>query len=219
MQTNTSSTNKDVIFFMKDTFGKKYRHLPNSDFMTMVNTVRSPQHFACGMLPQQQSSLSAWLPWEQSYSKASHSIWHDSVVYKSLLNTNSYASRGMDYTAETDTVSFQCNITFSRWLDDMSIFIPSAATPVCYGGNFAVSVSAFTAVPKTMFAKILQSVSRGSNIMEGCFLERSYALLFMKQATSDEAATIKRVSTNMCPDRRCDDTQRGMYIGCNSNRM
>ena len=218
MQTNTSSTNKDVIFFMKDTFGKKYGQQDNSDFMTMLNTARSTQHFACGQHPQQQSSLSAWLPWQQPFSKASQSIWHDSVAYRNLLNTISYVSMGMNYTADTDTVPFQCNITFSRWLDDMSISIPSAATPVCYGGNFAVSVSAFTAVPKTMFAKILQSVSRGSNIMEGGFLERSYALLFMKQATSDEAATIKRVSTNTCPDRRCDTTQRGMYFGCNSQR-
>jgi hypothetical protein len=42
-------------------------------------------------------------------------------------------------------------------------------TPVCYGGNFAVASSSMVRVSEDVFGRILHSLSRGGNIIEGGF--------------------------------------------------
>lgn len=64
----------------------------------------------------------------------------------------------------------------SEWLDAMKISLPSRRlTPVCYGGSFAVKTSQIVSLPGQTWSAITKSLSRGNNIEEGHFAERSWA--------------------------------------------
>jgi len=61
------------------------------------------------------------------------------------------------------------------WLESLDIQLPSPFTPVCYGGIFAAKVSKIRSIPKEKFEAIAKSLSRGDNIEEGHFAERTWA--------------------------------------------
>lgn len=54
--------------------------------------------------------------------------------------------------------------------------------PVCYGGIFATRVSQVRKYSTTLWFSLAASVSRGDNIEESHFLERTWAYLFMETA-------------------------------------
>lgn len=49
--------------------------------------------------------------------------------------------------------------------------------PVCYGGGFATTRAAIQRVPQSAWARIVLSLSRGDNIEESHYMERSWAAL------------------------------------------
>ena len=63
----------------------------------------------------------------------------------------------------------------AAWLRDMGISLPKPLTPVCYGGIFAVKRSQIAQVPRQIWRNMERSLSRGDNIEEGHFAERTWA--------------------------------------------
>ncbi len=103
------------------------------------------------------------------------SMWHltedlERFAFKEYRrNSAKYAK----YSIVDDDVSFNPGISFSQWLADINISLPRV-TPVCYGGNFAVKVAHILKV-KNATKNLVQSLSRGNNIVEGHYCERSWA--------------------------------------------
>eukprot|EP00588_Corethron_pennatum_P012419 CAMPEP_0194274934 /NCGR_PEP_ID=MMETSP0169-20130528/7896_1 /TAXON_ID=218684 /ORGANISM="Corethron pennatum, Strain L29A3" /LENGTH=412 /DNA_ID=CAMNT_0039018269 /DNA_START=236 /DNA_END=1474 /DNA_ORIENTATION=- len=57
---------------------------------------------------------------------------------------------------------------------------PSSMVPVCYGGNFAASVSNIRSVDQRTWERLERSLARGNNIEESHFAERSWASLLAR---------------------------------------
>ena len=204
---------KDVTFFMKDTWGKEYPQLVASTFQMMMNTVLSPQGFSCGMLPEKKKRA-LWLE-DHDYS-----LWHDTTEFLMLQPSREYQSLKMNYTSLTDDISYWTNKTFPTWLSNMGVYVRNdVLTPVCYGGNFAVASSSMVRVSEDVFGRMLQSLSRGGNIVEGAFAERVWALLFTRPLSKEESKKLVRLSKSTCDPRRCSDTTRGQFYGCDANRI
>ena len=65
---------------------------------------------------------------------------------------------------------------FKAWKDDIGFRIPhSEAIPVCYGGMFAVQKKQIIKQPEHVWQKIVNSLGRGNNIVEGHYAERMWA--------------------------------------------
>ncbi len=72
------------------------------------------------------------------------------------------------------------------WLHDMGILQPRPLVPVCYGGIFAVTKSQISQVPQEIWRNLERSLSRGDNIEEGHFAERTWAGLLYPQVSMEE---------------------------------
>merc|ERR1711953_1494500 len=81
---------------------------------------------------------------------------------------------------------------YGRWLEAMHVLGPHAPPtllnrgwqdfwPVCYGGGFAATREAVLGVPLDMWSRLMASLSRGDNIEEGHFMERSWAGLLTQR--------------------------------------
>lgn len=213
MKKNESLIPKDVTFFMKDTWLKPYGGVIPSSFRTMMETALSAQGFSCGMLPEKKKTNAFWLE------KKDASVWHDPKEFQLLDSDRTYISNGMNYTSVEDEVPFWTNQTFKSWLSNMGVSInEESLVPVCYNGNFAVSSTSVRRTSEDLFQKLSRSLSRGSNILEGGYAERVWALLFKKPLTKEESGKISRAAVRTCDPRRCSAT-RGQLEGCDANRL
>ncbi len=82
------------------------------------------------------------------------------------------------------------------WREAIGIKMPNAkAVPVCYGGVFAAKRKNILNQSKDVWDRMLESLSRGDNIIEGHFAERLWAVILSNQ---DEEYT-KKVTDNVMP--------------------
>mmetsp|Transcript_35468 Transcript_35468/g.85967 ORF Transcript_35468/g.85967 Transcript_35468/m.85967 type:complete len:333 (-) Transcript_35468:1739-2737(-) len=82
-----------------------------------------------------------------------------------------------------------------HWLESLDISLPSPLTPVCYGGIFAVREAKIRSLPKAKWEAIATSLSRGDNIEEGHFAERTWAGLLSAPVSEEEERSIMRRSS------------------------
>ena len=134
--------------------------------------------FGCGLQPDGES--------DESFHSTKMSIWHDTQKLKtfSLKDYDTWHSR-------KDTVKFSTGVTFSDWLGHVGVQLPTPVVPVCYGGNFAVKVSNILSVTKTI-DMIRNSLTRGDNIIEGHYAERTWAGLLMARIPAHTNDLIQR---------------------------
>ena len=79
------------------------------------------------------------------------------------------------------------------WLHDLGIKLPQPLVPVCYGGNFAVKIANAQQVPHQIWSNMELSLSRGDNIEEGHFAERTWAgVLYRNLSVSEKDLLFSR---------------------------
>ena len=98
-------------------------------------------------------------------------MWHLAEVLEKFT-FKEYRRNSAKY-LKADNVRFNPGISFNQWLAGVNVSLPRV-TPVCYGGNFAVKVTHILKV-KNATKNLVQSLSRGNNIVEGHYCERSWA--------------------------------------------
>ena len=85
------------------------------------------------------------------------------------------------------------------WHEAMGIRLPSLVTPVCYGGMYMVKRSKIDQVSRDILVRILNSVSRGNNIEEGHFAERTWAGLFSNEVDEERAIRLLEMAAMVFP--------------------
>lgn len=155
---NRGTTDYDdniVMVFLKDNIAvhrKKSRPSTRS-LHDMIHSARL-RGFACFQRPNRGFSL-----------------YHNTTVLRSF-----HLKRYRKKDASFNNGQFKSPYAnMSQWLDAINIALPSPIVPVCYGGSFAVRVSQILATPKETWVAIDRSLSRGDNIEEGHYVERSWA--------------------------------------------
>ena len=153
-----------VIMFLKDDMSQKniHQHGRWSDFETMLRISSSKNGFGCGVVPG------------EIHRGLSSSAYH----LRDELFKFSIASYGRKkYTEHHDGVPFQSS--FGTFVLDIlhDVTKPSYIVPVCYGGKFASTVENIKKVNRSVWDAADKALTRGDNIAEGHYMERSWALL------------------------------------------
>ena len=179
-----------ITIFLKDTVVVHQAGAPISPKAMLKLIHRSG--FACGQKPYN------W-----------YSIWHDPRWLLNFSKSSYVTHSGSKLGYHDDALHFKSNMSNLReWLIKVAAS-PGGVTqensfvktkiqrpiPVCYGGVFAVAQSQIQRVPREIWKGIETALSRGDNIEEGHFMERSWALLLAPRIHARDARKLQCSST------------------------
>lgn len=160
---------KAVVVFLKDDISAGNLHQDGTwnSFSDMIQIASSERGFACGIKPSYVDS---------GPNRYFVSAYHEYETLKDF-SMSSYSRNIKGYA--DDTVHF---LSGFKNIDEWFRSMPGSPEPqeivqVCYGGVFASSVTNIRSQEPDLWAAITRSLSRGNNIQEGHFAERSWARL------------------------------------------
>ncbi len=206
----------DIVFFVKDTLPNVHQRRSSIvHFTEILAEAQSQFGFSCALKPDRKPlKISSFEFWKERFvcflssgkmmfffqNGVKHmlhcnppldrniSIWHVSSILESF-SMNEYTLNDAKY-IKVDNVSFHSGDSFNHWLAMMDISLPTVCQ-VCYGGNFAVKVSHILKTRHNS-ERLLESLSRGDNIIEGHYAERTWAGLL--SSPLPEGAQMKLLS-------------------------
>ena len=165
-----------IVVFLNDDFNEENRHQDGqrlNDFKSMVQTASSSNGFACGLVP------------------LSFSVYHN----KDALFSFSRNGHGRGGISEGNA-TFASN--YSN-VGDFYNFLVAEPLPnivqVCHGGVFATSVEHIYRRDTSVFSKLEKVLSRGDNIAEEYYAERSWALLLARPLLPFQVKALLEYST------------------------
>lgn len=177
-----------VVMFLKD---NAYQ---TRDYHTAEEMVEIAHHegFACALKPF------CALPCADVYQAT---VFHDTSVQQEFyLQQHNRVERD-------DSSGFKSDYQDLRdWRERaIGLMLPDdVPTPVCYGGAFAVRADRFlSSRPLELWQRLEQSLSRGNNIEEGHFAERSWAAMLLPPLSRHmirpfHDLVVQRVSRQLC---------------------
>jgi len=177
-----------VIFFLKDdmddssiNIGGAWRSFEDMLKLSYLNS------FACGMKQVPSQILGKRLllsPFHETQMLLSYSM-------------QGYATKNQKYDdVSSEVVPFQSkHKNLGEWIDSFGSFIPDNLVPVCYGGIFAATKAQINQHPSSVWRKMMESLSRGDNIEEGHFAERSWGGLLSPRLPEYQVAALRNFST------------------------
>lgn len=163
-------TGKEIIVFLKDNINV-HAHAVMRSFENLLNYT-SIDGFGCALEPRRGKSF-----------------FHLTEILSTFKMEEYVGVTGGRNSPINDVhdVTFKSKYqNMGAWLRDMEISLPIPLTPVCYGGNFAAQMSQILKVPHRIWTSLEHSLSRGDNIEEGHFAERTWAGLLYRSVTVDE---------------------------------
>lgn len=188
------SDSTDVIVFLKDTDRVAANIHQPGKFRTLEEMLRitSQTGFSCGMEPTKPG-------WHTKNKKpAVISAYHDtSILQKFVLKRYGRWKSGLNNTEKAK--GFKSDFKdLGEYHDVLQINMPQNLTQVCYGGSFSVSMKAIQRQPAEVWAKLEMSLSRGNNIEESHFVERTWAALLATPLTNvTHIASLRKFSTSI----------------------
>jgi len=153
-----------VVFFLKDDISANNMHQSGkwNSFKSMLGLASSTNGFGCGILPSSHRfALSAY---------HEYSTLLDFSIQKYSRNIKGYTTDGVVFLSEYETLG--------SWVRMLGSLNPmKEIVQICYGGVFAASVSNIKKQNSSVWKNMEKSLSRGNNIQEGHYAERSWAPL------------------------------------------
>ena len=179
----TTTNPQPLTIFVKDSYYTNKRSEEERGLVDMCRfsnvALKNDIGLGCGMTPRQ------WITKKGRY--ASGSAWH--VMGKlGEFKMDGYSAFSNGPNGESSQVPFQSPARpLKNWLETSGvlpyskisqIFTPDETlVPVCYGGQFAVISENTRRVPQEGWAMLAGALSRGDNVEEGHFAERSWGAL------------------------------------------
>ena len=164
-----SEEDTSVVLFLKDSMSSSNIHQGNyyekswSDLESMTRVASSSNGFACGLTFKQDSELSAY---------------HERDTLMKFTK-KSYNKRSIQKPHNSSTAAtFEGNTPNIRsFIDHLGIGPVPEMVQVCYGGVFAASVKNIKKIKPSVWKTAEEMLSRGDNIQESHFMERSWGLM------------------------------------------
>jgi hypothetical protein len=122
----------------------------------------------------------------------------DASAYHNTVMLSQFEARAYKNTYRNDNIMFKsshANIG-EYWLT-INLTLSQQVIPVCYGGIFAASVENIYKQDMNMYKKIRESLTRGDNIEEGHFVERSWASILSNPLKPLQIEAIQNYSTDI----------------------
>ena len=160
--------NSDVVVFLKDTFGSNthQHHMHLRSFRDLIESA-SGYGFGCGYRPINGRSL-----------------WFNSGLLLGFTNDchkpcpNKYIAKLISVLMTEKPYTQADPRPLGRWIEkELKFTLPPNATPVCFGGSFAVRSDKIRA-RKEILELILEALSHSNNSEEGHYVERIWSALF-----------------------------------------
>jgi hypothetical protein len=157
-----------VVVFLKDDISEKNLHQSGdwNDFESLLRIASSDNGFACGVIPdhvefgQHHFFLSTYHERETLF---------DFSMGEYARNLKGYTVDRTEFKSEHENLG--------SWYASLGAGASQELVQVCYGGVFAASVSNIKKRDVSIWKAIEKSLSRGNNIQEGHYAERSWASL------------------------------------------
>jgi len=163
-----ADVDNSIVVFLKDDISSNNLHQSGqwNNLQGLARLALSDNGFACGISPGDVAF---------GQHKFLLSTYHD---VETLLDfsMNSYSRNIKGYSVDASEF-LSPHTTMREWWHSLKLDIPSKLVQVCYGGVFAVSVSNVYRRDISVWKAIEKSLSRGNNIQEGHYAERSWAAL------------------------------------------
>jgi hypothetical protein len=177
-QENIDLMDSDIVIFLKDSDRVEANiHQPGA-YRSLADMLRisSQTGFSCGMEPTKPG-------WKIKHPTLL-SAYHDTDALQTfVLNKYSRWKPGMNETEKTNEFKSKYK-NLGDYHHRLNMKIPPNITQVCYGGSFAVRIANVRKHPVDFWARLEQSLSRGDNIEEGHFVERTWAALLATPLTN-----------------------------------
>ena len=186
--------NTDVVVFLKDADRIAANiHQPGAyRSLNEMLRIASQNGFACGMEPTKPG----WNVKQPTLISA----YHDTMILQTfLLNKYSRWNKSLRWKNKAETTKgFKSKYqNLGDFHKQLQIEIPDTIVQVCYGGSFAVTRETIKNTPVDLWARLEQSLSRGDNIEEGHFVERTWAALLAPPLTnSAHIDALRKFSTS-----------------------
>jgi len=167
--------NDETILFLKDRKTGAQRRTRTRNLAEMLNIAASgsSKGFACQLEPTHGLSM-----------------YHSTEVLSSFRIKNHKRIGG---SVVSDAAPFRSNYSnLGEWLSALNLSLPAPYTAVCLSGVYAVLESRIAAVPRDVWMGMAQSLSRGNNIEEGHFAERTWAGVLSQPLTQRELELFRR---------------------------
>lgn len=227
---NTERRPDSVVVYLKDTYRVIHqRGLEAVTLVDMISVAAGPVGFGCGLRPKPNSGnnmctsglftrINRYLglsskpaicepPRQTRGYRKYMSTWHLTKKLESFCL--GHHARASTLYGRQDDEDFIASQDFRTWLYSMQVSLPRPVSPVCYGGNFAVKMSNVLNV-RGPLQNILISLSRGDNILEGHFAERTWAALLSCRLPREMLFRIQRMSASTLPFA----DMAGGLVGC-----
>ena len=181
----------------------------------MISTAAGPIGFGCGLQPTPSSApdimcrdgaLAAlfrafyFKRCVQRHKEGCHdktiSSWHLTSELQSFSMHKH--SRTDSLYSKADGADFFTKRSYRSWLRNMEVSLPHPISPVCYGGSFAVK-KANIVKARAPLLNILDSLSRGDNILEGHYAERTWAGMLSSRLPTEISKQILHLSFTTMP--------------------
>ena len=185
---NGDEEKNSVVLFLKDNMSPENMHQGDhikktwNDLESMLRVSFSENGFSCGIVISKSSHRSA-------YHNLSRLFKFKMKVYKS--NKKVYSEYG-------DEVPFEYNImnlgSFMKILDPGPL---PELVQVCYGGVFAASLSNIRKIKSSTWETAEKILSRGDNIVEGHFMERSWGMLLSTHLQQFQIDGLRKCSNGL----------------------
>ena len=220
-QLPNSTDPQELILFVKDTFLQVHqRRSQINTFEDMLSLAAGPLGFGCGLKPNARPKPSSGVEkiWDQYHcikhrakglfgiaepnkdglcheQRDSLSVWHKTSILATYdMKEYRRGARGRDRAGAT----FNSKISFPNFLQSANLTLPTPLTPVCYGGSFASKASNLLKV-KVPATKLLTHLSRGDNIIEGHYAERTWAGILSNRLPPDVQTKMLSLSSTTFP--------------------
>jgi len=174
-----SKEEDSIVLFLKDSNGIHNQNLVRNSYDEMIKMAASDGGFSCGTLIK---TISAY---------------HKTSLLKQVQMSSHEGNRY----AKNDAIKFKSGfLNLNSMLESVGTELSSPLTQVCYGGDFAASVSNIRKVNETVWNKLEQILTRGDNIEEGHMMERSWGALLSKPLTSFQTNSLFNYLDNFRED-------------------
>ena len=213
-----STSPETVIVYIKDTFPVVHQKgLETASLHDMISKAAGPLGFGCGLQPSPQlppsilckKDLSVLarvlrfvknpercIPDLKTSCQQKLSAWHLTSELESFHLDGHTRTDGLY--SKVDDEAFQTNHSFRSWLKEMRISLPYPVSLSCYGGTFAVRYEHIDKA-RVPLLKMHKSLSRGDNILEGHFAERTWAGLLSSQLPPELLQRVLHTSVGVLP--------------------
>jgi len=178
-----SDPENSVVVFVKDNNGLHQPHFHFNTFEDMLTIASSSRGFGCSLISD--GHLSAY--------------HHRDLLY--TFRMPFYQREGYDAASEVPFQSGYPNL--GEFLKAKNLNADESLTHVCFGGNFAASVANIKKTEETTWVGLERTLSRGNNIEEGHFMERTWASILATPLSEEDMQTLYDFSDLMHPGSCC----------------